>query len=135
MITRVIHILLVDDDTLDQEDVRRALDRRNILHRLTIARNGIEALDYLERTTHRPDIILLDLNMPRMSGFEMLATLKSRDEWKDIKVFIVTVSNDVADKRAAADLGISGFITKPLKLESPASADVFNLMMDIMNIH
>jgi CheY-like chemotaxis protein len=63
----------------------------------------------------------------------MLAAMKHRERCRNIKVFILTVSNDPADKRLAAELGISGFITKPLKLESPSTSDVFNLMMDLMN--
>lgn len=133
MINRIVNILLVDDDMLDQIEVSRTLERRNILHKLTIKQNGIEALEYLNDTVTKPDLILLDLNMPKMNGFELLAVMKKHDVFRHIKVFILTVSNDTADKRIAAEMGISGFITKPLKLESPNTSDAFNLMMDLMN--
>lgn len=136
---RVINILLVEDDMVDQMEVKRTLDRKNILYRLKIARNGEEALSALTETaneifTGEPDIILLDLNMPKMNGFELLQKLKNSEEWKDIKVFILTTSEEREDKIASLNIGISGFITKPLKLESPSSLDAFNLMIDLMNM-
>ena len=136
---RVVNILLVEDDVLDQMEVKRTLERKNILYRIKIAKNGEEALQLLEDTSSevfsgKPDIILLDLNMPKMNGFEFLSKIKTNDEWKDIKVFVLTTSDEREDKVAASKLGISGFITKPLKLESPSSIDAFNLMIDLMNM-
>jgi CheY-like chemotaxis protein len=136
---RVINILLVEDDNLDQMEVKRTLEKKNIVHKLKIARNGEEALKVLQERNSdifngKPDIILLDLNMPKMNGFEFLGQIKQHEEWKDIKVFILTTSEEREDKTAAAHLGISGFITKPLKLESPSSIDAFNLMIDLMNM-
>lgn len=136
---RVINILLVEDDMVDQMEVKRTLDRKNILYRLKIARNGEEAVSALteasgEIFTGKPDIILLDLNMPKMNGFELLQKLKNSEDWKDIKVFILTTSEEPEDKIASLNIGISGFITKPLKLESPSSLDAFNLMIDLMNM-
>jgi CheY-like chemotaxis protein len=72
--------------------------------------------------------------MPKMNGFEFLAKLKNNDDLKEIKVFILSTSDEREDKVAAANYGISGFITKPLKLESPPSLDAFNLMIDLMNM-
>jgi len=136
---RVINILLVEDDNLDQMEVKRTLERKNIFYRLKIARNGEEATRMLKEQssdefTGKPDIILLDLNMPKMNGFEFLSLLKNNEEWKDIKVFILTTSDEKEDKSAALGLGVSGYITKPLKLESPSSLDAFNLMIDLMNM-
>ena len=136
---RVINILLVEDDFLDQLEVSRTLARKNIPHRLKIAKNGEEALSMLnERNSDvfsgRPDIILLDLNMPKMNGFEFATKIKNNEDLRAIKIFVLTTSEDREDKVAAAELGASGFITKPLKLESPSSIDAFNLMIDIMNM-
>jgi CheY-like chemotaxis protein len=136
---RLVKILLVEDDQLDQMEVKRTLERKNILYRLKIAINGEEALKILngastDSYSGKPDIILVDLNMPKMNGFEFLTQIKGNDEWKDIKVFILTTSDEREDKMAAMSLGISGFITKPLKLESPSSIDAFNLMIDLMNM-
>ena len=134
---RVINILLVEDDNLDQMEVRRTLDQKGILYKLKIAKNGEEALERIdekisESFTGKPDIVLVDLNMPKMNGFELLSQLKGNPEWKDIKVFVLTTSDEKEDKIAALHHGASGFITKPLKLESPSSMDAFNLMIDLM---
>lgn len=136
---RVIKILLVEDDNLDQMEVKRTLERKNIFHKLKIARNGEDALRILEERDSeifqgKPDLILLDLNMPKMNGFEFLGQIKKNEEWRDIKVFVLTTSEETEDKIAASNLGVSGFITKPLKLESPSSIDAFNLMIDLMNM-
>jgi CheY-like chemotaxis protein len=100
---RAINILLVEDDNLDQMEVKRTLERKSIVHRMKIARNGEEALKVLdERSSEifngKPDIILLDLNMPKMNGFELLAKIRSNDEWKDIKVFVLSTSEEREDK-------------------------------------
>lgn len=136
---RVINILLVEDDSLDEMEVKRTLEKKNIVHRLKVAKNGEEALKVMadnnsEIFSGKPDIILLDLNMPKMNGFELLSAIRSKDEWKDVKVFILTTSEEKEDKMTASSLGVSGFITKPLKLESPSSIDAFNLMIDLMNM-
>jgi CheY-like chemotaxis protein len=136
---RVVNILLVEDDNLDQMEVERTLTRKGILFRLKIAQNGEDALSILNGSGNdvfsgRPDIMLVDLNMPKMDGFEFLSKLKALEELKDMKIFVLTTSDEREDKAAAAKLGVSGFITKPLKLESPPSIDAFNLMIDLMNM-
>ena len=134
----VINILLVEDDTLDVMDARRTLDRMNILYKMHVAKNGEEALAYLADVTarggDRPDIILLDLNMPKMNGMEFLATIRKKNQWKDIKVFVITTSDEGEDKEMAQRLGVSGYIVKPLKFNNPSSIDSFNLMIDLLNI-
>lgn len=136
---RIIHILLIEDDKLDQMDVRRALQKRDVLHRLTIATNGEEAIRLMEASLlageERPDIVLLDLNMPKMSGLETLAIIRNTSAWKDVKVFILTTSDEDVDRHSAYQYNVSGFITKPLKLDSPNSLDAFNLMIDLMNVN
>ena len=134
MIRKSPSILLVEDDTLDQVEVKRTLDKRGVLYRLTIARNGKEAARALGGGNAPPDIILLDLNMPKMNGFEFARVVRDNPEWKDIKIFVLTTSDDPGDKEVAYRIGVSGFITKPLKLDSPSSIDVYNLMIDLMNL-
>lgn len=136
---KVINIMLIEDDNLDRIEVMRTLERKNIVHHLKIAKNGEEAMQILQEGGNdvfmgKPDIILLDLNMPKMNGFEFLRKVRENDEWKDIKIFVLTTSDDQEDKARVADMGISGFITKPLKLENPSSIDAFNLMIDLMNM-
>ncbi|MEJ7645709.1 MAG: response regulator [Chryseolinea sp.] len=137
---RVIKLLLVEDDSVDAIDLQRTLDRMGIIYRIKIARNGEEAVRLLEGNEHQiysgnPDIVLLDLNMPRMNGLECLERIRSRKEWKDIKVFVLTTSDEVEDKAAARRLGIAGYIIKPLKTSNSGSMDAFNLMIDLMNMH
>lgn len=134
----VINILLVEDDTLDVMDARRTLDRMDILYRMHVAKNGEEALEYLSEVKQtggdKPDIILLDLNMPKMNGTEFLAHLRQIEDWKETKVFIITTSEEKEDKSLARSLGISGYIVKPMKFNNPSSIDSLNLMIDLLNI-
>lgn len=105
---------------------------------MQVAKNGEEALEYLREVSQtggvRPNIILLDLNMPKMNGIELLAQIRNMDEWKDIKVFIITTSEEKEDKEVTQELGVSGYIVKPLKFNNPSSIDSFNLMIDLLNI-
>ena len=133
---KVIHILLVEDDPLDVIDMQRTLTKMNILHKTTVAKNGEEAVDHLNSLgpLERPDVVLLDINMPKMNGIEFLTYIRKRNEWKDLKVFIVTTSDERIDRESTKNLGISGYIVKPLKLNNPSSMDSFNLMIDLMNM-
>jgi CheY-like chemotaxis protein len=134
---KVVNILLVEDDNLDIIDVKRTLDKMHILNNMVVAKNGEEALKILndkERATETdPDIALIDINMPKMNGLEFLSAVRKMDEWKDLKCFIITTSDENVDRIAAKELGISGYIVKPLKLNNPSSMDAFNLMIDLMN--
>jgi CheY-like chemotaxis protein len=110
-----------------------------VLHIMQVAKNGEEALQYLEKTDRenpevRPDVILLDLNMPKMNGIEFLTAIRNSDQWKGIKVFVLTTSAEKEDKELTRSLGVSGYIVKPLKLNNPSSIDSFNLMIDLLNI-
>jgi CheY-like chemotaxis protein len=80
-----------------------------------------------------PDFVLIDVNMPKMNGLELLESIRSTDVWQHLKCFIVTTSDEKVDRKKAESLRISGYIIKPLKLSSPASMDSFNLMIDLLN--
>lgn len=133
----VINILLVEDDIVDVMDAKRTLDRMGVLYKLEVSKNGEEALRFLNEVDQsggdRPDIILLDINMPKMNGLELLSTIRQIENWKDTKVFIITTSEEKEDKEFAQKLGVSGFIVKPLKFNNPSSIDSFNLMIDLLN--
>jgi CheY-like chemotaxis protein len=136
---QVINILLVEDDTLDVMDAQRTLDRMKMLYKMRVAKNGEEALDVLEgRVTENPmsnpDIILVDINMPKMNGVEFLERIRRDSRWKETKVFMITTSDEKEDREKTRSLGISGYIVKPLKFNNPSSIDSFNLMIDLMNI-
>ena len=108
-------ILLVEDDELDVISVQRSLRKLDIEYDLLTAYNGKEALDMLQsETSQQPDIILLDLNMPKMNGIEFLKVIRKDEKLKDIKVFIMTTSAEGNDRILAEQLGISGYLIKPL---------------------
>jgi CheY-like chemotaxis protein len=137
--SKVINLLLVEDDQLDAMDIKRSLNKLNILYKLVWVKNGEEALLVLENRCDEavnffPDIILLDINMPRMNGFELLQQIRNQPEWKEVKCFMITTSDESVDKVKAQQFKVSGYIIKPLKLNSPTSIDAFNLMIDLLNL-
>jgi CheY-like chemotaxis protein len=100
-----------------------------------VAKNGEEALDFLkENNSHKIDVALVDINMPKMNGFEFLTTVRHNNDWKDLKCFMLTTSEEQLDKEVAAALGVSGYIVKPLKMNNSTTLDAFNLMIDLMNL-
>ncbi|RPD48223.1 response regulator [Paracnuella aquatica] len=135
---KVVHILLLEDDSLDIIDIQRTLDKMNILYRLQVAKNGEDGLALLEQMRRDgekgPDIVLIDINMPKMNGLEFLSIVRNSEEWKKLKCFIITTSEDRIDKEAAKALGVSGYVVKPFKLNNRTSMDSFNLMIDLMNM-
>ena len=135
---KVINILLVEDDTVDVRDTQRTLDKMSILYKMEVAKNGEDALALLKDVQQgkgvAPDIILLDLNMPKMNGVEFLQIIRKSDHWKDMKIFVITTSEEKEDREATRKLGVSGYIVKPMKFNNPSSMDSFNLMIDLMNI-
>jgi CheY-like chemotaxis protein len=136
---RAVKVLLIEDDELSQIEVQRFLRKRNIYHYLAVAKNGEEAIKFLEQRSvlvfqGNPDLILLDLNMPKVNGLEFLGILRADHRFDNIKIFILTTSDDDKDREATKKFGVAGFITKPLKIESYSSRDALNLMIDLMNI-
>lgn len=107
-------ILLIEDDELDIISVQRSLKKLDTEYELHTAYNGIEALQMLQNRQVVPDVILLDLNMPKMNGIEFLGLLRGDKHLKGIRVFIMTTSSESADRDLAEELGISGYIIKPL---------------------
>ncbi len=132
---RLINILLVEDDQLDVIDIRRSLDKMKIFYRLHVAKNGEDALELLNGESQiQPDVVLVDINMPKMNGFEFLSIIRNQERWKDLKSFIITTSDEKIDRETAKQLGVSGYIIKPLKLNNATSLDAFNLMIDLINM-
>jgi CheY-like chemotaxis protein len=109
-------ILLIEDDELDIISVERSLKKIDSEYELHTAYNGIEALRLLRdpNVGLRPDVVLLDINMPRMNGIEFLKVIREDDKLKKLKVFIMTTSSEINDRSEAEKLGISGYIIKPL---------------------
>ena len=111
-----LHILLVEDDQVDQMNVKRAFERNKIMNPLYVAENGVEALAML-RDGRVPDarrLILLDLNMPMMNGIEFLKTLRADPALSATPVVVLTTSNDEQDKVQAYNLNVAGYLLKPV---------------------
>jgi two-component system, chemotaxis family, response regulator Rcp1 len=116
-----IEILLVEDNPGDADLAREALENSKIRNTLSVVGDGEEALAFLRRSgkyaaAPRPDLILLDLNLPRKSGREVLAEIKSDDYLKRIPVVILTVSKDEEDVLESYNLHANCYITKPIDL-------------------
>ena len=123
-------ILLAEDDLGDQELTRRALQDDSLTVDLHIVEDGEEALSYLRRegdyaeehSAPRPDLVLLDLNMPRMSGRELLKVLKDDPDLSRIPVVVLTTSEQEADILRSYDLGCSSYIQKPVDMQQFTNA-------------
>jgi CheY-like chemotaxis protein len=109
-------ILLVEDDSVDAMTVRRALKELHVANRLEHAGNGEEALAYLhDPYKERPCIILLDLNMPVMNGTEFLRVVKADSGLRRFPIVVLTTSDEEEDKLASFNLGVAGYIRKPVE--------------------
>ncbi|PQJ31624.1 response regulator [Nonlabens arenilitoris] len=117
MKARKLKVLLIEDDTIEVMKMHRALSTLNEKHTIVEANNGEMALSILEKKDQLPDIILLDLNMPKINGIEFLSILKKDDRLKYIPTIILTTSNNQRDLLACYNLGIAGYVLKPLKYE------------------
>ena len=111
-------ILLVEDDELDVINVKRSLPKLNLEAELIVAFNGVEALDIIKKRLESglsvPQVILLDLNMPKMNGLEFLHKLKEEKLLHQTKIFVMTTSSEAADRNDVDRYHISGYIIKPL---------------------
>jgi CheY-like chemotaxis protein len=108
-----VSILLVDDDDVDAMGVLRALKRLKILNSVVRARDGVEALEMLRNgSVQRPFVILLDINMPRMNGLEMLEAVRNDPLLSSSVVFMLTTSQDDQDRLNAYQQHVAGYIVK-----------------------
>jgi two-component system response regulator len=118
-------ILLVEDNADDEMLTLRALKKNNIRNEVIVARDGSEALDYLFGTgihagrdlNIMPQIILLDLKLPKVDGFEVLRRVRSSEITKLLPVVILTTSNEDQDRIRGYDLGANSFVRKPVEFE------------------
>jgi CheY-like chemotaxis protein len=118
-----IEILMVDDSMGDVRLAQEALKEARVANRLSIVHDGEQAMAFLRREdgygdAPRPDLVLLDLNMPRMDGREVLAQIKGDPDLRTIPVVVLTTSEAEADIVKAYDLHANAYITKPVDLEA-----------------
>lgn len=114
-------ILLVEDNPMDVDLTRRAFQRRKLSNPLEVARDGEEALAWMAKWDAGatwPLVILLDLNLPKVHGLEVLRVLKNHPVYKRIPIVILTTSKEEADLRTAYMSGVNSYIIKPVKFET-----------------
>lgn len=119
---RSIDILMVEDDPGDVRLTREALKGSKLLHNISVVEDGVAALDYLRRREPyqdavRPDLVLLDLNLPRMDGREVLAAMKQDPVLRVIPVVILTTSQAEEDVLRAYNLNANCYVTKPVDFD------------------
>ena len=122
MSLKPIEILLVEDNAADVRLTQEALKEGKVRNNLHVARDGMEALEYLRRQgphkdAVRPELVLLDLNLPRRDGREVLAEIKNAPDLKTIPVVVLTTSSAEADILKSYKLHANCYITKPVDLE------------------
>jgi CheY-like chemotaxis protein len=114
--TRVLNILLVEDDAVDVMNVKRAFSKNHITNPLFVAGDGLEALRKLRGDEIPRDrrLVLLDLSLPRMNGIEFLGELRRDPDLSSIPVVVLTTSTDDQDRFAAYNLNVAGYLLKPV---------------------
>lgn len=127
-VQRPLNILLVEDDDGDAKALQRAFQKAKIANTIVRAVDGVEALDMLKGANGKmkppsPHILLVDLNMPRMNGIQLVQALRKDEDLRRSIVFILTTSKREEDKAAAYDLNVAGYIAK-----ASAAKDFLNLV-------
>ncbi len=120
-LVRPIDILLVEDNPADVRLTREALQDAKVLNALHVVEDGVEALEFLHKEgryveSPSPDLILLDLNLPKKDGREVLAEIKQNEKWKDIPVVVLTTSRAEEDIVRSYNLHANAYVTKPVDL-------------------
>ena len=115
-------ILLVEDEEDHARLIKQSLKKANVLNPITWVRNGVEAMEYITKTGQyehekppTPALVLLDIKMPLMNGFEVLKKIKTNDKYKTVPVVILTTTSLSEDIKKAMELGANDYIVKPVK--------------------
>ena len=115
--SKILKILFIEDDTIEMIKFNRVLDLLKYRHQVIDSNNGFDAIQVLTTKGIIPDIIILDLNMPKINGIEFLSILKNDERLKYIPAIILTTSNNLKDIQECHKIGIAGYIVKPLKYD------------------
>jgi len=120
-----VEILLVEDNMDDMEMTLRSLRKANLANRIQVVRDGAEALEFIfagRKFENPPKLILLDLNLPKVGGKEVLKLMKGDARTKTIPVVMLTSSKEEKDLVESYDLGVNSYVVKPVNFESFAAA-------------
>lgn len=131
--SKPLNILLIEDDAIEVMKFNRVLANLHQVHKIIEANNGEEALEILKNKVIIPDIIVLDLNMPKINGLEFLGILKADDVLRYIPAIVLTTSNNHKDVLEFYRIGIAGYLLKPLKYEE--YADKIKKMIEYWTIN
>ncbi len=112
-----LKILLIEDDAIEVMKLQRVISTYKLRHQIKEANNGEEALRMLTNKELLPDIILLDLNMPKINGIEFLSAIKKDESLQHIPTIILTTSKNQNDLTSCYKLGVAGYVIKPLKYD------------------
>jgi two-component system response regulator len=110
-------VLLVEDNPHDVKLTERAFRKSNILNELRVAKDGVEALEMLEKGEHLPQIVLLDLKLPRLDGLEVLRKIREQESTRLLPVIILTSSREEQDLIEGYRLGANSYIRKPVDFD------------------
>ena len=121
-IKKSFKILLVEDNPADVRLTQEAIQRSELVSQLDVVKDGVEAIKFLQKfkkdsSGDHPDLILLDLNLPKMSGLEVLKEIKEDEDLKRIPVVVLTISSNEEDLLKAYNLHANCFINKPLNIK------------------
>ena len=114
---KTLDILLVEDDIDDVDLLKDALNDNNVSYEMEVIMEGDKVYNYLKETASLPGIIVMDLNLPKTNGKEILQEIKSNSPFIDIPIIVLTTSSSHDDIDYCTKMGISQFITKPVTLE------------------
>ena len=143
MRTESLVVLMAEDSEHDIRAVQRIWKKKGIRNPLRIVKDGEECMEYLLRegrysdpeSSPRPGVLLLDINLPRMNGFEVLRQIKQTPILKRLPVVILTTSSEQEDMALSYDLGANAFLTKPLGMDNLGSILVaFNLFWELVRL-
>lgn len=123
--SELVEILLVEDNANDRELIMRALKRHNLANRVVVAKDGVEALDFVFATgtfasrnaAEMPKVILLDLKLPKVDGLEVLRRIRADERKKLIPIVVLTSSREEKDLVESYELGVNSYVVKPVEFK------------------
>jgi len=129
-----ISILLIGNDAADLISLRDTLRRRSILYQLIHVSYDTHALEVIDNLRVSPDIILLDLTLPYGHALEMAKRINSNPLFMESRLFVIASTDNKDDRAVASNVGATGYLLKPLRLDSPTTRDALILMIDILTV-